>query len=86
MIQREGGEYCRSLIGGVECQGAAGHQYALAHAGEAKAAAYPVDDEADAIVGDLHCDSSRVDAQHDVDSARAGVLGDVGERLLNEPV
>src|SRR5262245_25851027 len=77
--------------GGEQAVLASGHLNPLAHAGEAEVAAAgePVDAagvEADAVVADLHVGAVVVAAQVHPDVVRPGVLGDVDERLLRDPV
>ena len=60
---------------------------ALAHADQAEAAASSVAGvEARAVVAHEHFEIAVAVAHADLDAGRAGVLGDVGQRLLDEPV
>ena len=86
----------RQLQGGraagpaVELEGPADHPNALGDAHEAEATALrrlrerPLDLEAHAVVDDLHLDRTPPSAHAHRDVRRAGMLADVGERLLDD--
>src|SRR5690349_12503135 len=74
--------------GGLDLQGAAERRQPLAHAEQAEAAGPGGEGgvEADAVVLDDGDRPAALALQDDADEAGAGVAGDVGEPLLDDPV